>query len=323
MTARAFWATAAGQGAIRDQTLDEPKDGEVRVRTLYTGISRGTESLVFQGRVPPTEYERMRAPFMEGDFPFPVKYGYANVGVVEAGAPSLVGATVFCLYPHQTRYVAPADAVTVLPADLSPRRGVLAANMETAVNAIWDARLSPGDRVAVIGAGVVGSLVTHLASHTPGVDLVVVDVDEGKRSIAHHLGATFVDPDDVGTNFDLVFHASGHPDGLKLALEIAGLEATVVELSWYGIQPVELQLGGPFHARRLRIISSQVGTIPAHQRARWTYARRRALTVELLRSEALDALLTSSSQFDDLPATMPRLTSTPGELCHVVEYPAG
>jgi 2-desacetyl-2-hydroxyethyl bacteriochlorophyllide A dehydrogenase len=319
--ARAFWTTAAGRGELREESVAEPGPDEVLVRTRFSGISRGTESLVFHGRVPPSEYERMRAPFMAGEFPFPVKYGYQNIGVVERGPAPLVGKDVFCLYPHQTRFVAPADAVTPIPATIPSRRGVLAANMETAVNALWDARLSPGDRVAVIGAGVVGCLVAHLARQTAGVDVVLVDIDPNKRTVAETMGARFVVPENVDVGFDRVFHTSGNPDGLKLGLEIAGTEATIVELSWYGIRPVELPLGGPFHARRLRIVSSQVGTIPAHQRSRWTYARRRSLAVELLEPDELDALLTSSSPFEDLPASMARVAAEPGELCHVVEYP--
>jgi threonine dehydrogenase-like Zn-dependent dehydrogenase len=264
----------------------------------------------------------MRAPFMGGEFPFPVKYGYANVGVVEQGPEELIGKTVFCLFPHQTQYVVPASAVSVVPREVRPRRAVLTANMETAINGVWDGGVGPGDRVAVIGAGVVGCLVAHVAAQTAGVDLTLVDIDPAKAAVAKNLGLNFCGPQDVGTGFDRVFHASGQADGLRLALEIAGPEATIIELSWYGLQSVELPLGGPFHARRLRIVSSQVGTIPADRRARWSYTRRLGVATRLLRDDRLDALLTSSSAFEDLPTTMPRVTSAPGELCHVVKYAA-
>ena len=157
-TARAYWLREPGSGEIRSADLPDPGPGEVLVRTLVSGVSRGTEALVFRGGVPESQYAAMRAPFQEGDFPGPVKYGYLNVGLVEAGPHDLVGRTVFCLYPHQTAYVVPAEAVTVVPDDVPARRAVLAGAVETAVNALWDARPLLGDRVAVVGAGMVGLL---------------------------------------------------------------------------------------------------------------------------------------------------------------------
>lgn len=319
--ARAFWVTAPGKGEIRGEVLPDPKPGDVTVDTLHSGISRGTEALVFNGRVPRGEYARMRAPFQEGDFPAPVKYGYANVGTVAEGPEALVGRSVFCLYPHQTRYVVPADAVHVLPEGLPPGRAVLAANLQTAVNGLWDATPRIGDRICVIGAGTVGCLVAWLAARICGCRVDLVDIDPAKASVAARLGVAFRSPADAQADADLVVHASGNPDGLATALEIAGFEATIVELSWYGDRPTELMLGERFHSRRLTLKSSQVGAIAPPQRSRWSGKRQMDLVFELLDDPALDALITGEDSFDDLPSVLERVSAEPGGvLCHRIVY---
>lgn len=319
--ARAFWVAEPGRGEIRQETLGLPGPGEVLVRTVFSGISRGTEALVFSGRVPPSEYERMRAPFQAGAFPAPVKYGYASVGVVEQGPPGLAGQTVFALYPHQTRYVVPAAAVHPLPPGLSAGRAVLAANMETAINGLWDAAPRLGDRVAVVGGGTVGCLVAWLASRMPGCEVELVDAYGPRAATAAALGVPFATPDSARDGADLVLHTSGAPEGLARALELAAFEARVVDLSWYGDRDVTLPLGRAFHARRLTIASSQVGSVAPAQRSRWDTRRRLQLALSLLRDGRLDALVTDESPFDDLPAVMTRLAGAPGgTLCHRIRY---
>ena len=319
--ARAFWIGSPGRGEIRDERLPAPSAGEVVVRADYSGISRGTEALVFLGRVPPGEYARMRAPFQDGDFPAPVKYGYASVGTVESAADGLRGRRVFTLYPHQTRYVVPASALHLLPEDVPSARAVLAANLETAINGLWDARPQVGDRVAVIGAGTVGCLTAWLASRMPGCETWLVDVMAERRAVAHALGIQFALPAEAPADVDVVIHASGSPAGLETALGLAAFEATVVEMSWYGDARVSLPLGQAFHSRRLRIVSSQVGAVAAPQRARWTTARRMQLAMKLLADPVLDVLITGESAFEELPAVMARLAEAPGgTLCHRVKY---
>jgi 2-desacetyl-2-hydroxyethyl bacteriochlorophyllide A dehydrogenase len=319
--ARAFWVAAPGRGEIRAERLPEPGSGDVIVRTVYSGISRGTESLVFGGRVPRSEWVRMRAPFQDGDFPAPVKYGYASVGVVEHGPSGLVGRTVFSLFPHQTRYVVPARAVHVVPDGVPPARAVLAANMETALNGVWDARPHVGDRIAVVGAGTVGCLAAWLASRIAGASVLLVDVNPLRAAVAARLGARFAAPDRAAVDADVVIHASGSPAGLATALGLAGVEAAVVELSWFGDRSVSIPLGEAFHARRLSIVSSQVGAIPPAQRARWTKDRRLGLALRLLESPDLDVLVTGECAFDELPDVMAVLATGPAEtLCHRVRY---
>ncbi|MFI0515713.1 zinc-binding alcohol dehydrogenase [Streptomyces sp. WSLK1-5] len=318
--ARAFWLRSPGRGEVREVALPVPGEGEVLVRSLYSGVSRGTETLVFRGQVPESQYAAMRAPFQEGDFPGPVKYGYLSVGVVEEGPAALKGRTVFCLYPHQTRYVVPASAVTVVPDDVPPARAVLAGTVETAVNALWDAAPLIGDRIAVVGGGMVGSSVAALLARFPGVRLQLVDSDPARAATAEALGAGFASPEDALGDCDLVVHASATEQGLARSLELLAAEGTVVELSWYGDRRVSLPLGEAFHSRRLTVRSSQVGTVsPA--RASRGYGDRLALALELLADPRLDALITGESAFEELPDVMPGLAS--GEipaLCHLVRY---
>jgi NADPH:quinone reductase-like Zn-dependent oxidoreductase len=319
--AHAFWLLAPGEGEIRPLTLPDPGPAEVLVRTRYSGISRGTETLVFTGRVPVGQYAAMRAPFQEGDFPAPVKYGYLNVGVVEAGPAELVGRTVFCLYPHQTAYVVPASAVVPVPDGVPSARAVLAGTVETAVNALWDVPPLVGDRITVVGAGMVGCAVAALLARFPGVRVQLVDTDPGRAAVAAAFGVDFALPADAEPGRDLVVHASATAAGLQRALDLLAPEGTVLELSWYGDREVSLALGGAFHSGRLSIRSSQVGMVAPARRARRSFADRLGLALDLLRDPAFDVLLTGRSRFRELPQVLPRLsTGDLPALCHVIEY---
>jgi NADPH:quinone reductase-like Zn-dependent oxidoreductase len=318
LPAHAFWLTCPGSGEIRPETVPDPGPGDVAVRTLHSGVSRGTETLVFQGRVPESQWAVMRAPFQDGDFPAPVKYGYLNVGVVEAGVPELIGKTVFCLYPHQTRYVVPSDAVTVIPDGVPAARAVLAGTVETAVNAVWDAAPQIGDRITVIGGGMVGASVAAVLAGLPATDVELVDIDPSREEVAKSL--------DVGFSVkgsgdrDLVIHASATEAGLHRGLELLRTEGTLVELSWFGDRRITVPLGENFHSRRLTIRSSQVGGIaPARHR---TYAQRFQVALDLLKDPRFDALITGHSPFEELPSVLSRLAdgSLPA-LCHVIDHP--
>jgi len=319
--ARAFWVTAPGHGEIRAQRLRSPGHGELLIRTLRSAISRGTETLVFRGEVPESEWRRMRCPFQEGEFPGPVKYGYSLVGIVEDGPAEALGRRVFCLHPHQDRFIVPREAVVDVPDTVPDRRAALAANMETAINGMWDAMPGPGDRIAVIGAGVVGCLVAALAARLPGAEVELIDIDPTREAVAHAFGCHFATPETASPEADLVVHASGSPAGLANALTIAGFEATVLEMSWYGTRIVPLKLGGAFHSRRLTLRSSQVGAVPAARRQRWPLRRRLILALSLLRDPVFDILLSGETEFTALPALMPQLaTSSAGILCHTLRY---
>ena len=307
--ARAFWAIAPGQGEIRTETLRPPSEGEVRVRSLASGVSRGTEALVFAGRVPPSQFAAMRAPLMGGDFPFPVKYGYCAVGRVPDGG------RVFVLHPHQDFFNAPAAMCVSVPDAVPDRRAVLAANMETAVNIVWDAAPLVGERMMVIGAGVVGLLTASLLRRIPGAVVTVVDTLPGRAALAER----FALPGDAPGEQDLIVHTSASEAGLRLALDRAAFEGRIVEASWYGDRSPALPLGEAFHARRLRLIASQVGAVANPMRGRRTYAERLALALDLLADPAYDALLEGPTPFGALPGAMPGILA-PGGLCHVIDY---
>jgi threonine dehydrogenase-like Zn-dependent dehydrogenase len=322
--ARAFWLVEPGRAEIRPVSLPAPGPGQVLVRTLHSGVSRGTESIVFRGGVPADQHVVMRAPYQEGDFPGPVKYGYLTVGVVEQGPSGLLGRTVFALHPHQTAFVVPEDAVVVVPEDVPARRAVLAGTVETAVNALWDAAPRVGDRVAVVGAGMVGCCVARLLTRIPGTDVTLVDVDPTRAQVADSLGLGFAQPAGLRqapADHDLVVHTSATGAGLQLSLDLLAAEGTVLDLSWYGDSRVELSLGGSFHSSRLQIRASQVGSVAAARRSRYTHLQRLGLAVDLLRDAAFDALLTGESAFEALPEVMPRLAdgSLPA-ICHTITY---
>ncbi|MEL6839520.1 MAG: zinc-binding alcohol dehydrogenase [Pseudomonadota bacterium] len=316
-TTKALWITGPEQAEIHETNVDPARD-DVQVRTLFSGISRGTERLVFRGQVPESEYDTMRAPFQEGAFSFPVKYGYAAVGEIATG--DRAGETVFALFPHQTRFSIPDAAAIPIPTNVPPARAVLTANMETALNITWDAEIGIGDRIVIVGCGLVGALVGYLAAKVPGAQVTLSDVDTDKEHLAKALGCDFVVPGDLGDDADVVVHASASAGGLDTAINTAGIEARIVEASWYGAHSVRVSLGGRFHQRRLQLISSQVGRIPAKRATRWTYQRRLAKALSLLSDPRLDALISGETAFDALAAEYGDILMDPTTLCHRVRY---
>lgn len=317
---RAFWITAPGAGMVHTEPCPAPAPGELGIRTLYSGISRGTESLVWNGRIPESQHGRMRAPFQQGDFPGPVKYGYANVGVVESGPDAWLGQRVFCLHPHHSAYTIPVAGAYPLPPSLPPERAVLAANTETALNICWDTAPRAGERISVIGAGVVGALSAALCAAIPGTEVELVDINPERRGLAHRLGATFASPETARPANDRVIHASGSEAGLALALRIAADEATVIEASWFGDRQPRLPLGEAFHSGRLTLRASQVGQLAATMRPRWDHARRMQKALELLADHPRWAdLIDGETPLDQLPATMDAIVGGSG-LCHRITY---
>jgi len=320
-SAIAFWATGPEAGEMRTTALPEVAPGEVLVRTLFTGVSRGTETLVIRGEVPESEWERMRSPFQDGDFSFPVKYGYLNVGVVEQGRDALIGSTVFTLYPHQSVFVVPADAVTLVPSGVPPRRAVLAGAVETAINVLWDAGPRVGDGIAIVGAGMIGGAIATLASRIPGVDVTLIDIDPDRNRLAAELGVSFAHPEDAALDYDIVIEASGTGQGLAVALRAAATDGEVVVASWYGSTPQQIDLGADFHSRRLTLRASQVGEVAQARRGRRTPRQRLDLALRLLENRAFDNLLGDDSGWRELPSVMTALAEgTAGSLCHTIDW---
>jgi Zn-dependent alcohol dehydrogenase len=322
MRARAYWTVAPGRGEIRTEELRAPGAGEALVRATASGVSRGSELLVHRGAVPSSVAAQMRAPFQAGDLagPGPVKYGYLSVGVVEDGETGWVGRRVFCLHPHQDRYVVPVSSLTEVPPEVPDGRAVLLGTLETAVNALWDGRPLHGDRVAVVGGGMVGACVTALLARQPLERLELVDPDPDRTALAERLGARGVHPEGATAGCDLVFHCSATSAGLQRAVSLLGDEGEVVELSWYGDRAVTVDLGSDFHARRLRIRASQVSTVSPHRAARRDHAGRMQVALRAAQDARLDHLLAGPTPFEDLPALMPRLADGEAGLCHVIRY---
>ena len=318
--ARALWTVGVSHAEIRHEPVSPPAPGEVTVRTLESGISRGTEALIFAGRVPESEWGRMRCPFQAGDFPFPAKYGYAAVGIVEDGPPERLGQRVFCLHPHQTRFTLPEAAAIPVPDAVPTRRAVLAAQIETALNATWDAAPRIGDRIAVVGGGAIGCLTAWLCARLPGTEVTLIDLNPARALVAAALGVAFATPHEAPQDCDLVFHASGTGGGLALALSLAGFEAEIVELSWYGDATVTVPLGGTFHSQRLSLRASQVGSVAPARRGRWSHGRRLALALALAADPRLDVLVEASTPFDRLPEALPTILGRPGALFHRATY---
>lgn len=318
--ARALWIAETGRAELRAEPLRRPGPGEVLVETAFSGISRGTEALVLAGAVPDSERDRMRAPFQQGAFPFPVKYGYCAVGRVLAGSEAMIGRDVFVLHPHQDRFIVPEAMAVPVPEGVPAARAVLGANMETALNILWDAGAGPGDRIAVVGAGVIGALAGWLAARLPGAEVCLVDVEAARAELAAALGCGFALPDAAPPGCDIVIHASATAAGLATAVAACGAEAVLVEASWYGMQEVSVPLGGAFHSQRLRIVSSQVGSVPPARRARWTHRRRLECALGLLGDPALDALISGETAFGGLAADYAAILDRPGTLCHRIRY---
>lgn len=316
----ALWYVAAGRIARKAVAMQSAAPHEAIVAAHFSGVSRGTERLVLHGKVPVSEHERMRCPHQEGAFPFPVKYGYALSGVVIEGPEDRIGQNVFVLHPHQRRACVPLSALRPLPADLPLRRACLAANMETALNITWDAAITPGSRVLIIGGGVLGLLTAGVVAAIAQTSVTVSDLDPTRATLANKMGATFALPDDAPKDQDIVIHTSATETGLRQALSCAAFEGKIVEASWYGDTPVSLPLGQEFHSRRLRLISSQVGAVPASHRGEWSMAQRMGAALDLLRDDRYDALITNELPFTDAPEQLPSVLDKSAGLMTVLRY---
>lgn len=314
MRARALWFESPGVAALRDEPLAEPGEGELRVRAICSGISAGTERLVLMGEVPEEARAQMALAAMRGSFALPIAYGYATVGVVEALGPGVdaarLGERVFLFHPHQDVLVSAASALRSLPSAPPPERLVLAPNLETAVNAVWDAGVGLGDRVLVSGLGVVGLLIAWLCRRAGAGAVIGVDPEEARRDLARALGATrtlaAATPEEIAPA-DHLIEASGTPAALGALVADAGPEAKITVVSWYGRGEVPLPLGGLFHPHRVTLRSSQVGQLDPARRGRWDHARRWALVGELLGEPALDALIAPPVPLSAAPALYARL----------------
>ncbi|MEP1443670.1 MAG: zinc-binding alcohol dehydrogenase [Hyphomicrobiales bacterium] len=322
---RALFYEKAGLGTLKTVKLPALAANEILVDSLYSGISRGTESIVFNGKIPKSEWQAMRCPHQNGDFSFPIAYGYAVVGKVIAIGSGITklfaGETVFVLHPHQENIIIAEDMARPIPENVPANRAVLSANMETALNAVWDANLEAHHKVSVVGGGVVGLLTAYVAAQDSSTPVTLIDINPNKQKIAEKLGLNFALPKNAKDGQDVVFHTSANGAGLQTAINLLAFEGQVIEMSWYGDKPVQLSLGGPFHSKRLKIVSSQVGHIAPPKRATHGYAERMAEAMQLLVDPALDHLLEEAITFNALPDALPDIFSSDSEtLCQLIKY---
>ena len=306
---------------MRDGRVPEPGPGQVLVRALASGVSQGTELLLYRGQGPTPFDPSLDAP---GAPMYPRRYGYAWVGEVVDGPSDRLprGTRVFALAPHGDLHAINVGDARPIDASIPPRRAVLAASLETAVTCVWDSGVQLGDAVVVLGGGVVGLLVARLAAAAGG-RVRVVEPSPRRRAVAQALGVEAVSPeeDDPRADADVVVEATGNPAVLDRAIAHAAHEAVVVVASFYGARVAPVALGADFHRRRLRLLSSQVSSLPASRAARWTTARRFDLVRSLLRDRSLDALVEGAHSFDDARAVFERLDGAPGDAIQTVfEY---
>lgn len=329
--ATALWFPRARTVELRREVLPAPGPGEVRVRALASGLSHGTEMLVYRGEVPAGTGLDLST--LRGSFAFPISYGYASVGRVVSAAEDVdaprPGDLVFVHHPHQTGYVVPASLPVILPADLPPELGVFLANVETAINVMLDAHPRLGERVVIFGQGVVGLLLTQLARRTGVERIVTVDPIPLRRELSLRVGAdvSLAPGDSVaaklrdltgGVGADLAVEASGNPAALAAALNCVAAEGTVVVSSWYGTKEVTLPLGEAFHRGRIRLVSSQVGSIDPALTARWNHRRRLDLARDLLPTLLLAPLITHRVPFVDAAEAYALVDRHHGESVQVV-----
>jgi 2-desacetyl-2-hydroxyethyl bacteriochlorophyllide A dehydrogenase len=329
LEARALWFTAPRTAELRPERVPPPGPGEVRVKTIASAISHGTEMLVYRGEVP-TDLP-LDLPTLAGDFSFPIKYGYASVGrVLDAGVEHLSpDDLVFVHHPHQEAFVVPADLPVRLPEGLDPTVGLFFANLETALNVVHDTPLRLGETALVFGQGVVGLLVTQLVKRAGADRVLAVDPIQKRRNLALDAGAdeAFEPGEDLhqrvleataGRGADVAVEASSSGAALQAAVDAVATEGTVVVASWYGTKPVSLSLGGHFHRGRVRLRSSQVGRMNPELGSRWDRARRTETVHGLLPRLRLKGLISHQIPFEKAPEAYRLVDESSDETVQVI-----
>jgi threonine dehydrogenase-like Zn-dependent dehydrogenase len=291
MKANALWHNTSECSAVLEQELPDRNNHMLLIESLYSLVSLGTERLVASALMPVAIWNEMVVPYMEGSFSLPCKYGYSLVGRVLKGPAQYKGKTVHLMHPHQDKSWVNASSVYAIPPEIPAQRAVLASQVETAVNAIWDSRISLGDTILVAGFGLVGAIIALLASAIPGVKVVILEKNEYRKAIAREMCFHVLDRmEDNNDLFDLAIHTTGDEKALQYCIDHIGRESQVTEVSFYGKKSVNLALGGTFHTGRKRIVASQVSQIPSHMLSRWNLERRKDLVFNILKDKRFDLL---------------------------------
>ena len=301
----ALWHNSDFTSELKEEKNSKIDIDQIEVKSLFSLISTGTERLVASGEVPVSSFEFMAVPYMKGNFSFPIKYGYSLVGKVTS-VGKLYGKIVHLLHPHQGKCLVKEVDVMIVPDEIPAKRATLASNVETALNAIWDAEISIGDKVLIAGFGMIGSLLARVLSFMPEVEIVIMEKDANRVKMVQKMGFTFID-DPEPSYFDVAFNTTSNEKALQIAIQSVGLEGKIIEMSWYGTKNVNINLGADFHYHRKQIISSQVSKIPSDKQSRWDYKRRKEVVFKLLKSPLFDEHITDVLTFAETPAFFDKL----------------
>ncbi|MEC9205932.1 MAG: zinc-binding alcohol dehydrogenase [Pseudomonadota bacterium] len=321
INAKSFWVKKKNFGFIKEHSIDKPKASEALIKTIYSGISFGTERIVFTGSVPKNQTKVMKCPHQEGEFGSNVKYGYLNVGKVIKGSQKFKGKFVFTLFPHQNFFVLKEDDLVLIPKSVPKKRCLLIANMETALNAIWDTSPTSGDTAIVVGAGIVGFMVAYLLKSTKGIDVTIIDKDKTKNKYAKHFDINFSNKIKKSSKVDFIYECSGNPNILNQLSTSLKEEGILCILSWYGNQVSKMNFGENFFSKRLKIVFSQVSKIPKHRMKDWNNKSRRELAMKMLGDQKLDKLIERKEiKFEDLPKFFDKNRVGKNYMCNVVKY---
>lgn len=312
-----LWFTAPFSVEVREVTLPAPAADEVVVRTRYSAVSAGTELLLYRGQMPGSMSLDATLSSLQQSSGYPLQYGYACVGEVQQTGrdvdPDWQGRQVFSFQPHASHFLATTDQLIAVPDDLSAQAAVFLPNMETAVNLVQDGQPLIGERVVVLGQGIVGLLLSGLLARFPLADLAAVEGQPDRQDLARTFGVKDVYSPDEATravasssdgypamaDADLIYEVSGQPEALNLAIALSGFASRIVIGSWYGSKRVPIDLGGKAHRNRLQLITSQVSTLAPGLSGRWDKQRRYHLAWDMIRATDTAQLITHNLPLEE------------------------
>ena len=319
MKSYSLWIDKKKRSIIKHNRIVYKKNSKtVLVKTIYSGISKGTEKLISSKMVSKNQFELMQAPFQKGNFNLPIKYGYINVGKIINGPKNLINKNIFSLYPHQTIYEIPIKNINLLPKD-NLKKYVLVANMETAINIFWDCSANKNDKILIFGLGTVGLLTAFFFKLKNYKKIYVYDSNINKKKYCNLLRLNFINLKQA-KDFNIIINTTSNYKVLEKSMSILVNEGKIVEASWYGSKKGYLSLGDYFHSRRLKLISSQVSKIPNHMKNKYDYKKRLKLAINSLKHKKLEKLITSESNFFNLERDYFKILNNKNTIMHLVKY---
>ena len=322
METSALWHLNTEKSIIKPGHLPRINSNQVLIESRYSLISAGTEKSIAQGFISEKHQPFMQVPYMDGSFSLPIKYGYSVVGKVISEGKYL-DRRVHLMHPHQSLIVADIGNVYFISDQLYYSKAALLSNMETIVNAIWDAEISNNEEVLICGFGGIGFLLAETIRMLKSAVVTILDTDDARISLAHKRGFETMMLNDLRReHFATAFNCSGTYGGLNNCIKAVGFEGKVIELSWYGDEMGLVDLGGSFHFNRKKIISSQVSNIPLGKKETWTFVKRKKYAEEVLNQLDLSSYGVNRIPFAEAPQFFEKLRNNdiPEDLIHVIDY---